>query len=247
MAGKTKLPIKRSGGVEVEADGNYNRLGWLPPLPDEEWWKDTNLGDQPTIYALSCITKWRTRFFNPAIQNFRVTALSTSDAIKAALGSEVHIDSSDHFAGIIDPASLHGAFGNEYHGRTPLARWIITKLDLLCAEAVGYKLRQGGRSDSSAVLTQPPAGCILWPAISSDPCSTKGDYAYTIGTSTRERFRRVCHSTGSPAKLAARRAAAAPGAFTGAAPGLYKKMRKVCCNSDALIMGRRPVSWRFRH
>jgi Putative Ig domain len=47
-----------------------------------------------------------------------------------------------HFAGSVDPASRCGAFGNEYHGDVPFMRWQITKLDLLCAQAVGYKLRE---------------------------------------------------------------------------------------------------------
>jgi hypothetical protein len=37
---------------------------------------------------------------------------------------------------------LHPAFGNEYNGNVPLGRWLITKLDILAAEAVGYKVRK---------------------------------------------------------------------------------------------------------
>ena len=40
--------------------------------------------------------------------------------------------------GTVDPASRRGAFGHEYHGEMPHGRWLITKLDLLCARAVGF-------------------------------------------------------------------------------------------------------------
>ncbi len=60
----------------------------------------------------------------------------------------IPIDFRNHFAkisnaGALDPASGLGAFGNEYadDGVMPVRRWIITKLDLLAAKAVGYPLR----------------------------------------------------------------------------------------------------------
>jgi len=64
------------------------------------------------------------------------------DRVRAYLGSFPALNQSDHFEGVIDPASLHGAFGNEYHGRMPRGRWLITKLDLLCARSIGYELRE---------------------------------------------------------------------------------------------------------
>ena len=57
-------------------------------------------------------------------------------------GSDPITDVHDHFPKMVDPESLHGAFGNEYHGRTPYGRWLITKFDLLAAHAVGYQLRR---------------------------------------------------------------------------------------------------------
>jgi hypothetical protein len=57
----------------------------------------------------------------------------------------VPIDASDHLNGAIDPESGQGAFGYEYFGNVPRKRWLITKLDLLCAQEIGYALR-----DSSA-------------------------------------------------------------------------------------------------
>ena len=83
--------------------------------------------------------------FNPANTRFGAAKLLgklRDERVRAYLGSDPAIDRADHLAGSIDPASLRGAYGNEYHGRTPQGRWLITKLDLLCAQAVGYRLRE---------------------------------------------------------------------------------------------------------
>jgi hypothetical protein len=63
-------------------------------------------------------------------------------SIRDYLGADLKIDKADHLAGVVDPASRRGAFGNEYHGDMPPCRWQITKLDLSCAKAIGYPLRE---------------------------------------------------------------------------------------------------------
>lgn len=141
VSGTQKLPMKRSGGVEVEIDGNYNRLGWLPPLADDEWWMATNLGKERND-SIVHHEIGHALFFNPNNAKFPRGGVIRDKVIEAYLGADVQADASDHFGGSIDPASLHGAFGNEYHGRTPPGRWLITKLDLLCVEATSYKLRK---------------------------------------------------------------------------------------------------------
>ncbi len=78
--------------------------------------------------------------FNPVERAFGAAKLFgrlRDDRLRAYLGSDPKIDRSDHLPGTIDPASLHGAFGNEYHGKTPYGRWQITRTDLLCA---GHRL-----------------------------------------------------------------------------------------------------------
>ena len=51
--GKQK-PIRRSGGLEIEVQGNYNTLGWLVTLSDGEWWKAANLGDAAAdLYSIA--------------------------------------------------------------------------------------------------------------------------------------------------------------------------------------------------
>jgi hypothetical protein len=58
------------------------------------------------------------------------------------LGADLRVSAADHLEGTVDPESRRGAFGYEYHGRMPRGRWLITKTDLLVAQAVGYKLRE---------------------------------------------------------------------------------------------------------
>jgi hypothetical protein len=83
-------------------------------------------------------------FFN-ATHTLFGTAKTAGQLSSAALiayhSSGLKIDSSDHFKGEIDDASQKGVFGFEYFGNVPRKRWIITKLDLLAIQAIGYKLR----------------------------------------------------------------------------------------------------------
>ena len=139
------LPIRRSGGYEAEIKGNYNQKGWIVGLGDAEWWRATNLGDvENDLYSIAHHEIGHALVFNPGHLRFEVAKLRgrlRDERVSNYLGAEPAIDQSDHLAGSIDPASLRGAFGNEYHGRMPRGRWLITKLDLLCALAIGYRLR----------------------------------------------------------------------------------------------------------
>jgi hypothetical protein len=40
------LPLRRSGGLEVETQGNFNTLGWVMDVDPDGWWKSQNLGDE---------------------------------------------------------------------------------------------------------------------------------------------------------------------------------------------------------
>ena len=141
-AGK-QLSIHRSGGFEAEIKGNYNKLRWNTSFKDEDWWRATNLGDvQNDFYSIAHHEIGHSLIFNPNNPKFKSNAVIADDAVRAYLGYDAKTDTHDHLDGIVDPTSLRGAFGNEYHGKTPLGRWLITKLDLLTAQAVGYKLRE---------------------------------------------------------------------------------------------------------
>ena len=136
-----ETPLHRSGGVEVEIHGNYNTLGWAAPLRDDEWFRAMNPGKAPSdLYSVVHHEMGHALFFNPANKKFARSGTLADDAIDKYLGSQLRTDTHDHFDGFIDPMSLHGAFGNEYHGNTPFGRWLITKLDLLAAQALGYTL-----------------------------------------------------------------------------------------------------------
>lgn len=137
-----KKPIRRSGGLEIEVQGNYNTLGWLVTLSDGEWWKAANLGDAAAdLYSIAHHEIGHALIFNPNNPLIKRGETLKDERVRAYLGRFAALSQTDHLEGAIDPASLHGAFGNEYHGRMPQGRWLITKLDLLCARAIGYEIR----------------------------------------------------------------------------------------------------------
>jgi hypothetical protein len=141
-AGKEK-PIRRSGGVEIEIQGNYNTLGWRVTLADRDWWQATNIGDEAAdLYSIAHHEIGHSLIFNPNNPLVKRGEPMNDERVRAYVGSSPALSQSDHLEGVVDPASLHGAFGNEYHGRMPRGRWLITKLDLLCARAIGYELRE---------------------------------------------------------------------------------------------------------
>ena len=76
------------------------------------------------------------------------------ERVRVYQGTDPAIDRADHLVGSLDPASQRGAFGNEYHGRTPQGRWLITKTDLLCAQAIGYRLRETSAFEPLTLRTE---------------------------------------------------------------------------------------------
>ncbi|MGI8602450.1 MAG: Ig domain-containing protein [Verrucomicrobiales bacterium] len=144
-SGGTALPLKRSGGVEIETAGNFNELGWFLTTSDDDWWKARNFGnEQNDLYSIAHHEIGHSLIFNPSHTRFGQFKNSgkVEDAQVLAY-QKVHppIDSFDHLDGSIDRLSRKGAFGYEYFGEVPRRRWLVTKLDLLVAQAVGYTLR----------------------------------------------------------------------------------------------------------
>jgi hypothetical protein len=141
----TPLPLRRSGGQELEIKGNFNTLGWYLTTGDADWWKAGNLGDQQNdLYSITHHEIGHALIFNPAHTRFGQfkSAGSVQDAqVLAYQGAYPAIDSVDHLNGSIDRLSRKGAFGYEYFGDVPARRWLPTKLDLLVAQAIGYTLR----------------------------------------------------------------------------------------------------------
>jgi len=140
------LTMKRSGGFEANIIGNYNTLGWLFLTNDDDWLATGNLGDETNdFFSIAHHEIGHALIFNPAHPSF-ATALAngafTSSAVTNYYGGSAPIDASnDHLTGVIDPESGQGAFGYEYYGNIPRNRWTMTKIDLLCAQEVGYVLK----------------------------------------------------------------------------------------------------------
>jgi hypothetical protein len=140
------LGIRRSGGVEIEIQGNYNTRGWLVSLAAGDFYRATNLGEVPNdLYSIAHHEIGHALVFNPANPRFEMARKAgklQDAALKVYLKADPTVDKADHLNDSIDPASRRGAFGYEYHGDMPQCRWQITKVDLLCAQAVGWPLRK---------------------------------------------------------------------------------------------------------
>ena len=176
-AGGVDLPIKRSGGIEIETRGNFNTLGWLVPAQEDDWWRATNLGNVVNdLYSIAHHEMGHSLIFNPNHSGF--TQLKTvgyaEDAdVIAYHGTSPMIDRFDHLPGAVDRSSGRGAYGNEYHGDVPHGRWLVTKLDLLIAQAVGYALRETSPfAPLSVVNRELPDGTVTTPF--SDAVSASG-------------------------------------------------------------------------
>ncbi len=164
IAGGKEKPIRRSGGLEIEVQGNYNTLGWLVTLSDGEWWKAANLGDAAAdLYSIAHHEIGHALIFNPNNSLIKRGEALKDEGVRSYLGSFPALSQSDHLEGVIDPASLHGGFGNEYHGRMPRGRWVITKLDLLCAAPSVTSF--GKRRHSMTDRRPPGVGSVRAPVV----------------------------------------------------------------------------------
>ncbi len=141
--------LRRSGTCEIEVKGNYNTLGWMANLNPQVWWQATNLGDVSNdLYSIARHEAGHALFFNsgyPAFAAMEAAGLVSAQNVVAYHMSAIGVSTGDdHFPGVQDRLSKRGIFGNEYDGSEPLTpwgRWLITKLDLLLAQEIGYPLR----------------------------------------------------------------------------------------------------------
>jgi Putative Ig domain len=157
-SGNTTFQIKRSGGVEIETAGNFNSLGWFLTTGDDDWWHTGNYVDEANdLYSIVHHEMGHAFMFNGAYPIFaqaKSQGQLENARILAYQGAYPKIDASDHFHGTVDRISKKGAFGYEYYGSVPQRRWLITKLDLLAAQAVGYRLRSTSAFVPFSVTTQ---------------------------------------------------------------------------------------------
>ena len=142
----TELMLRRSGSCVAETAGNYNSLGWFLTQSDEDWCVSGNQRGEPNdFYSIAHHEVGHALFFSQAHPRFgEFKARATLDAAGATRyqGAALALDDEDHFVRAVDRASGCGAFGSEYSGDAPRGRWLITKLDLLAAQALGYRLRR---------------------------------------------------------------------------------------------------------
>lgn len=145
-SGGVPFQIRRSGGLEIETEGNYNSLGWFLTAGDDDWWHTGNLGNElADLYSIAHHEMGHAFAFNgayPVFAQAKSQGQLQDAAISAYQNAGLAVDASDHFTGMVDRLSRRGAFGWEYYGDMPQRRWLITKLDLLAAQAVGYHLRE---------------------------------------------------------------------------------------------------------
>ena len=158
-SGGVELPIKRSGSITFDPRGNFTPVGWLTSVPESDWWKATNLGGEPhDLYSIALHEMGHALVFNPGhdgFAGFYDVREVRDNAVRAYYGAYPAIDRYHHLPGTIDPVSRRGAYGNEYGAETPHGRWIVTKLDLLVAQAVGYALRDTSPFSRLSILDEP--------------------------------------------------------------------------------------------
>jgi len=143
---RVELPLRRSGHAAMEVRGNYNTLGWYLTSGDDDWWFTGNLGNEMNdFYSIMHHEIGHALFFNPGypiFEGFKTQGFVEDSDVLEYHGSSPNINAGDHFNGEVDNASRRGVFGYEYFGAMPKRRWLITKLDLLIAQAIGYELRE---------------------------------------------------------------------------------------------------------
>ncbi|RYG22986.1 hypothetical protein EON82_15445 [bacterium] len=142
-----ELSIRRSGSVEFDVTGNWNRLGWFLSEGDDDWWVSGNLrAERSDLYSIAVHEFGHAFAFEgtyPAVGRAKATGNGLAgEALREYLGQSPKIDASDHLVGITDPVSHYGGYGREFQGNMKARRWLLTKTHLLCLEAIGYKIRR---------------------------------------------------------------------------------------------------------
>lgn len=140
-----ELPLRRSGSYQAEVRGNYNALGWFLTRSDDDWSVTGNLMHEPNdLYSIAHHEVGHALFFNPAhtrFAEFKARGAVDAPKVVAYHGAPLPVDGEDHLTEMVDRLSGRGGFGGEYSETMPAGRWLITKLDLLVAESLGYRLR----------------------------------------------------------------------------------------------------------
>ncbi|MEL6590746.1 MAG: putative Ig domain-containing protein [Bacteroidota bacterium] len=146
----TNTQLRRSGSYDASINGNYNTLGWNSSITDDQWYVATNLGNVPNdLYSVAMHEIGHALgFFTayPVFQTYLNSGNISQTKIVNYQGANVPVDAFSHLAtagtpNVVDRLSKRGAFGSDYANDVPWGRWLITKLDLLVLESLGYELR----------------------------------------------------------------------------------------------------------
>ena len=186
------LPLRRSGNISMNKDGNFNNLGYYTSLPDEEWWKATNTSSvQNDLYSIALHEVGHALVFNPAYDDFakyKEKGYIDDPSVVEYYGASPRITPGvpDHLPDTIDPVSKRGAYGNEYGGGMPLGRWLLTKGHLLIAQAIGYVLRDTSPFVPLSLLDEPLPDAVVGTAYAHEMGIAGGTPAYhwTIDSGT---------------------------------------------------------------
>ncbi|MCB0405862.1 MAG: putative Ig domain-containing protein [Bdellovibrionales bacterium] len=144
----------RTGQVLVE--GIHAQVGISLNAKPSDWWQFTHSEREPgelysylihevghPLFAYPTYPNWALWSPENGLKSERLLDLNVADYA----GEMLFVDQGDHLPDAIDRASRKQAFG-AVEGRSPKAglmpqrRWIVTKLDLLLMQAVGYKLKR---------------------------------------------------------------------------------------------------------
>ena len=147
------LPLKRSGDIAFKMPGEWGTVGHMIAVPDDEWWKETNIGSEPHdpphgLYSTSYHEIGHALVFcchghgQPLFSGFTELGYIKDAPVRDYYGKYPAMDKWSHFYPLVDPVSRRGAYGGEFGGEMPPGRHILTKGHILMAQAVGYTLRK---------------------------------------------------------------------------------------------------------
>lgn len=144
-AGGEIVPIPRFGVHALNVLGNFNEEGYVLSRPYEDWTMEDH-GLRSDLYSLSKHEIGHAIIFEylPRYNDFIAQNLITSPAIANYYpggGVVLYDDSELHLIDAMDPESLSVPFASSTH-QVPVGRDMLTKLDVLIMEAVGYPLRE---------------------------------------------------------------------------------------------------------
>ena len=187
-SGEVEFPIKRSGSITFDPRGNWNTLGWGTSVDEGSVWQANNRWHND-LYSIALHELGHAVVFNDCHDGFAgfFNVREVRDAaVRAYYGSYPRMDDGHHFFDAIDPISRRGAYGNGLAGDMGIGRELVTKFDLLIAQATGYVLRDTSPFRDLSIPDEPLAGGSVGAAYTHTMDAAGGIPAYywTIDSGT---------------------------------------------------------------